>query len=46
MFLKHLGFFALPLTNIDSITPAVLAATKPVILILLCFHPERQSGVA
>ena len=43
MFLEHLGFFALPLTNIESLTPVVLTATKPVILILLYFHPERFS---
>ena len=38
MFLKHLGFFALPITNIDSLLPTALAAGKPVILTFLCFQ--------
>ena len=29
--------------NIDSFSPAALAAAKPVILILLCFPPENFS---
>ena len=43
MFLKHLGFFTLPITNIGSLLPTVLAAAKPVILILLCLPPEHFS---
>ena len=43
MFLKHLGFFALPITNIGIFSPVALAAVKPVILILLCFPREHFS---
>ena len=43
MFLKHLGFFALPIKNVGSLLPTALAAAKPVILILLCLPPEHFS---
>ena len=43
IFLKHLWFFALPITNIDSLLLTALAAAKPVILILLCLPPEHCS---
>ena len=43
MFLKHLGFFALPITNIGSLLPTVLVVVKSVILILLCLPPEHFS---
>ena len=43
MFLKHLGFFALRITNMGSLLPTALAAAKPVILILLCLPPEDFS---
>ena len=45
MFLKHLGFFALPMTNIGSFSPVALTAAKPVILILLCLPPQHFSDI-
>ena len=38
MFLKHLGFFALPIANIGSLLPTAFAAAKPVILSCYVCH--------
>ena len=43
MFLKHFGFYALPVTHMGSLMPTVLGAAKPVILILLRLLPEHLS---
>ena len=43
-FLKHLGAFDFPITNIGSLPPTQLAAARPVILILLFLQPEHFSN--
>ena len=43
-FLKHLGFFDLPMTNVGSLSPLMFVGASPVTLIVLCLPPVHLSS--